>query len=477
MMKDKRLSVILMLPVLLLIFWVVPVIAEVYVQCPCYRLDPVTGKPDPTKLLPAGLYRTTGVTVLPPGTKYNAATQNVECKYTTGSGASRVTHSAACKSLSAGDGHIRMADGNDLYIFGFDEMTGVPVNQILNMVDDPVAPGGKRGAEATAPTINIAAGQEFYLSLTNVTMFERPDLSDPHTVHYHGFPNAANVFDGEPIASIAVNMGETVTYYYNNVEPGTYMYHCHVEAAEHMQMGMLGNLYVRPQQDGTSITFGGKTYTNFAYNDCPVPGNASCGSTGYNVAYPLEVTGADWKFHHNDGSYNLVDFAAMDDTYSMFNGRGYPDTVNPCTDGRQTPYPAFPANYPICTQTNQDLLNNVLGVPSQNTSALITAVRGQKILLHAPSLATSEFNTVAAIGIPFQIVGQGARQYKGPGTTPVTYYYNTSSYTYGGGEGYDVLIDTSNVQPGTYFIYTTNLNRLSNDAQDLGGLMTEVVIN
>ena len=73
-----------------------------------------------------------------------------------------------------------------------------------------------------------------------------------------------------------------------------------------------------------------------------------------------------------------------------------------------------------------------------------------------------------------KIVGQGARQYKGP--TGLTYYYNTGSITLGGGEGYDVLIDTSGASPGTYFLYTTKLNYLSNDAEDFGGMMTEVVL-
>ncbi len=77
----------------------------------------------------------------------------------------------------------------------------------------------------------------------------RADLFDPHTVHYHGFPNAATVFDGVPEVSISINMGSTLTYYYNVVEPGTFIYHCHVEATEHMEMGMLANLYVHPAQD------------------------------------------------------------------------------------------------------------------------------------------------------------------------------------------------------------------------------------
>jgi hypothetical protein len=33
------------------------------------------------------------------------------------------------------------------------------------------------------------------------------------------------------------------------------------------------------------------------------------------------------------------------------------------------------------------------------------------------------------------------------------------------------------VAAGTYFLYSTNLNELSNGAQDFGGMMTEIVIN
>ena len=100
-------------------------------------------------------------------------------------------------------------------------------------------------------------GQEVYLTLTNVGMQIRPDLFDPHTVHFHGFPNASIIFDGVPDNSISVEQGASITYYYKLVEPGTFMYHCHVEATEHMQMGMIGNLYVRPAQnklpDGTML--------------------------------------------------------------------------------------------------------------------------------------------------------------------------------------------------------------------------------
>lgn len=409
--------------------------AAVFTQCPLYALDP-NGNPDPTQLLPAGLYAPTGITVLAPGAQYNPATGNVEGSYTDALG----THEVACKSLTAGDGHAYMADRDrtgvdpdkgDAYIFGFNDVTGIANDQVMTV--------GMLAANISAPTITVREGQEFYLSLTNAGMIQRPDLFDPHTVHYHGFPNAASIFDGEPMASVAINMGSTFTYFYNNVEPGTYMYHCHVEASEHMQMGMLGNLYVRPAQDGTSLN----GFTQFAYND-------GDGTTGYHKTYPIQVTGFDPRFHHADNSYNPLNFGEMNDTYTLFNGRGYPDTIdlNP--------------------------IANINGHNSQNTSSLITATRGQKILLRISSLATTDFYTVTLLGMPMQVVGQGARHLRGPDGKNL--YYNTNSITLGGGEANDVLIDTTNVAPGTYVLYTSNLNHLSNDTEDFGGMMTEIVV-
>jgi hypothetical protein len=55
-------------------------------------------------------------------------------------------------------------------------------------------------------------------------------------------------------------------------------------------------------------------------------------------------------------------------------------------------------------------------------------------------------------------------------------YIKTNSITLGGGESMDVILDSTGVQPGTYFLYTPNLDHLSNDNENFGGLMTEVVV-
>ncbi|MBS2029523.1 MAG: multicopper oxidase domain-containing protein [Deltaproteobacteria bacterium] len=369
-----------------------------------------------------------------------------------------------CRSVTCGDGHVNMADGNDIFIFGFHDVTNAPESKIMSSAywfnpDDGTLTGS---AEFSAPTLFAREGQRLYLTLTNTGFRERPDLTDAHTIHYHGFPNAGSVFDGEPMASFGINLGSSLTYFYDNKNPGTYMWHCHVEAAEHMQMGMLGTLYILPAQDGTSLTYQGRQYQKFAYDDCPTPGDAMCGSTGYDLTYFLQETGFDPVFHLADHTYQKVNFANMNDTYTMFNGRGYPDTVNPgvLLNSENAPSQKLPA-LPF-------------QVDAQGNRTAIPIPHGQKLLLHVSSLETEAFYTVTVLGIPMRIVGQGAQLLRGPTGTNTS--YATSSFTLSGGEGVDVLLDTTGVPPGTYFIYTTNLNRLSNGDEDYGGMMTEIVV-
>ena len=355
----------------------------------------------------------------------------------------------SCKHLVAGDGFISTADGlRNLYIFGFDDVTGTPP---ANIGLNPLS------ANFSAPTIELKEGDSFYLTLSSVGFALRPDLFDPHTVHFHGFPEQPPVFDGMPEGSFGVNMGSSFTYYYKLNDPGTYMYHCHMEATEHMQMGMLGNLYITPLQDnGPPRLYDGKTYSKFVFND-------GDGSTGYDVAKALQLGSMDHVFHELHVGVQPLPFANMRDTYPMINGRGYPDTVNP----DPLPPPSDKVDYVSA------FLDPVPS--SQPISSLVTATQGQRILLRMSNLNVTNYYTITALGLPMKVVGAGARQLKGSDNTLL--YYDTSSVTIGGGESTEVMIDTRQVAPGTYFLYTTNLNFLSNFEQDNGGMMTEIVIN
>jgi len=375
-----------------------------------------------------------------------------------------------CIHLVAGDGMATMADdmvdpdfggqGKKQYIFSFAEVPlpgdGAPT-EASGQYPGWVMDQGILAANAPAPTIAVDEDDELFLSLTNVGMAMRPDLFDPHTVHWHGFPEASSIFDGVPDSSISINMGATLTYYYNVKDAGTYMYHCHVEATEHMQMGMLGNLFVRPRQNklpnNTPLNHNGSTFvhtngTTYAYND-------GDGSTRYDVEFPIQMGSFDPDFH--DASLNVqpLPFAGMRDRYFLLNGRGYPDTVGP----------------EVISTT--DPLGKVQ--PSQPIDSLVTATPGQRILLRISNLNITEFYTLGS-NLPMLVVAQDARLLRDGAGGEM--YYTTNSLTLGGGQSADVIIDTSGLVAGSkYFLYSTNLDRLSNDAENFGGMMTEIHIN
>jgi len=382
-----------------------------------------------------------------------------------------------CMHLIAGDSFVNMSDGNPIYTFGFGDQTGTPPEDVIaEGILDAWWPG---------PTIELEEGDEFYLSLTNVGTVIRPDLFDPHTVHWHGFPNAATVFDGVPEVSISINMGATLTYYYNVVQPGTYMYHCHVEATEHMEMGMLANLYVHPAQDVSGCTDplvcpvagrkggpGGGTAVGepqgYVYND-------DDGTTGWDVEKAIQVSSFDSEFHDASVFVQPLPFADLEADYPMINGRGYPDTVIagalPAPTDNVEPVAGYEPGK--ITGNPGEILNNE--TPTQNLDSVIEVTAGQKLLLRLSNLSVDQFYTMTAQGLTMQVVGTGAKHMRGVDGKNI--YRETASVNIGGGEVNDILIDTTGVAPGTYFLYSAELHQMSNLTQLDGGMITEIVVN
>jgi FtsP/CotA-like multicopper oxidase with cupredoxin domain len=249
-------------------------------------------------------------------------------------------------------------------------------------------------------------------------------------------------------------------------------------------MGMVGQLFVRPRQNrvpvGNSLfgaraaqdtdlrtacvsandilcsnplPAGGATANaatraatgNYAYND-------GDGSTYYDVEYPIQIHGFDPNFHFVGMTFNPEGFADMKDKYFLLNGRSYPDTVTPG---------------PLETQS-ADGVNHF----SQPLPAIINITQGQKALLRISDLDVSEYQTLASLGIPMKVIALNAKLLRDQAGNNL--YYTTNSITLGGGESLDVILDTTNIPKGTYYLYTPNLDHLSNDAENFGGLMTEV---
>ena len=307
---------------------------------------------------------------------------------------------------------------------------------------------------------NSTKGQELYLSLTNVGTVMRPDLFDPHTVHFHGFPNASTVFDGVPEVSISINMGATLTYYYNIKEPGTYIYHCHVEATEHMEMGMLGNLYVHPAQDMSGCASGGCAVSERGGNLSGPGGyvyNDDDGTTEWDVEEAIQVSSFDSFFHDASLFVQPLPFALLEANYPMINGRGYPDTVAPGDMDAPTDNTAVVAGHDPgkVTGTPGEVLNN--GTPTQTMDSVISVDAGEKLLLRLSNVSIDRFFTLTAPGLTMKIVGTGARQMRG--VDDKNLYRDVASVNFGGGETHDVIIDTTGVAPGTYFLHSPSCTR------------------
>jgi FtsP/CotA-like multicopper oxidase with cupredoxin domain len=375
-------------------------------------------------------------------------------------------------------------------------LTGCTGQNLAGCLDGHVDPRpmmdvGVMNGNIPAPLMAIDEDDEFFLTLSNVGMIMRPDLFEQHTVHFHGYPNASAFYDGVPDASVAINIGGSFTYYYLAPDAGTYFWHCHITPPEHLQMGMVGQIYVRPRQDrvpvGTSLYTALQQQETDLRTACvsatdilcsnPLPAintgatavatvatsgsggyayNDGDGSTHYDVEYPLQIHGFDPNFHFVGMTFNPEGFVDMKDKYFLLNGRSYPDTVTPG---------------PLETESTDGKRHFSQPLPS-----IINIPAGKRALLRISDLDVTEYQTLASLGIRMQVVGYNAKLLRDQAGNNM--YYKTNSITLAGGESLDVILDATGYTTGqVFYLYTSNLDHLSNDAENFGGLMTEVHIN
>jgi len=522
------------------------------------------------------------------GPVYRTVTKDPTGVYTYTPALTFLDHGGAikCQEISGGDGMMTEADGNQTFMFSFGPLSGLgaiqnglpgtefpvvfnqlytagpnfvsgqpnPLYDNITNPSDPVAAGanaamsdpaaimntGVLNGNIPAPLIAFDEDDEFLLNLSNVGMIMRPDLFEQHTVHFHGYPNASSFYDGVPDATIAINIGGTFTYYYVAPDAGTYFWHCHITPPEHLQMGMVGQLYVRPRQNrlpggtnlfhslaGCMVPTGSPAGTVVK---CPARGDnsvlgqqsdlrTSCdpasdilcsvpipvrdtgatqpvsggakyvyndgdGSTAYDIDVPLQIHGFDPNFHFVGMTFNPEGFADMKDKYFLLNGRSYPDTIGiPGYAGLATTVSnPDPVTHAISTNDTDSIsrfsqpLPSLITLSASGGHACAAGVSpcGQRAVLRIADLDVQEYQTLSSIGIPMLLVGFNAKILRDQAGNNL--YIKTNSITLGGGESLDVILDSTGIAPGTYFLYTPQLDHLSNDAENFGGLMTEVVV-
>lgn len=273
--------------------------------------------------------------------------------------------------LLATDGFINLPTTRDLcplpvtrqevYIFGFVGglfqviENGVTTFENKNLDwKDPSNVDYLKGLTSTAsipsPIVWGEEGDHIYLTLINLGM-PISGLSDPHTIHMHG-AHVATQLDGFPETSFGVpmwgmddtNTPPTATYYFNPENPGTYMYHCHVEASEHVQMGMYGALVIYPSV--RSLAKAGITMDQCGFwrldgvKQRQIPRYASHRQFAYNQIdtffdkeYIMLLSDIDLKWHQTVQTtlqtgitFNASNFKP---DFWLVNGRAFPDTLLP----------------------------------------------------------------------------------------------------------------------------------------------------
>ncbi|MGE5543606.1 MAG: DNRLRE domain-containing protein [Bacillota bacterium] len=273
-------------------------------------------------------------------------------------------------NLFATDGFINLptdptgtAPRTSIYVFGFvcglvrkdvvRDGTVIATESFNPQYEDTLA--NREALRGTAvipsPLIEAEAGDEIYIRLVNLGMLQStPPILDVHTIHLHG-AHVATHLDGFPETSFGVPVTPVdavdsihATYYFNPTEPGTYMYHCHQEAAEHVQMGMYGALIVYPSYASLAgASIGQNPLTGKWYHQ-GIP-QAQIPTTATNRNFALNDIASffdsDWihllsdidSFWHNavltqDPNFNPVNFKP---DYWLVNGRAFPDTLLPTT--------------------------------------------------------------------------------------------------------------------------------------------------
>jgi FtsP/CotA-like multicopper oxidase with cupredoxin domain len=330
--------------------------------------------------------------------------------------------SAAVRSYTvyATDGYVTMADGTVMYAFGYND-TGV-----MGQIQFP------------APLVWGNIGDEIQLTLVNLGFKYRPDLMDPHTIHLHGL-HVVPYFDGFPEGSFEIPMGGSFTYKFMAMREGAYMYHCHVEAVEHVQMGMYGPLVV---YGGAQKQIHGRNYVkeyiwlvsefDSRWHRAMEPGAPELEIPEIDQSVP-EIGYAEWVRVNYRPDYWLI------------NGMSFPDTIR---EGAQLPLlthdPADP-EFVAGIQNGIFVANGQAAHSGLQQSALIDVMPDEPVLVRIINMGY-QAHPLHLHGDHFELLGSDAMplphlQTQGrKGGNP---QFKKFTINIGSGETYDTIVNLS----------------------------------
>lgn len=302
-------------------------------------------------------------------------------------------------TLYVRDNTIKMPDGKQVYIFGY--------------TDDP-----NGHAKMPAPTIDVDEGDTVNITLINdkdPTNTRFNEGGDGHTIHLHGL-DLVSQYDGDPMTSPgghSIRQGQKYTYTFTAKDPGTYWYHCHEGAPEHIQMGMYGPLVIHPRGDHS---------------------HAYPGTPAYNKEYTFLLSDMDSRGHEIDYTHLYkngpdTNWTNYRPNYFLINGKAWPDTM-------------------------------------MDPTTSVDATIGQKVLVRFIN-AGNAMHAMHSHGFHFLVIGTDGRKLSSP------YYKDTLAIA--PAERYDILLDLDQV--GRYMFHDHVEYAITNNGAYLGGMTTMITVN
>ena len=117
----------------------------------------------------------------------------------------------------------------------------------------------------------------------------------------------------------------------------------------------------------------------------------------YDVEYPIQMQGFDPNFHFVGMTFNPEAFADMKDKYFMLNGRSYPG------------HGGITIRSTALTPRERDSTASECTAAQPLPTLIIHNPAGSRALLRISDLNVTEFQTLASLGIPMQVIAVNAR--------------------------------------------------------------------
>lgn len=187
---------------------------------------------------------------------------------------------------------------------------------------------------APSPVIRIEQGDEVKITLENSHIM-------PHTIHFHGVDHPfldaqGEGNDGVPHASeMPVMPGDARTYDLRPRHAGTMFYHCHVQPAVHILMGLQGMFVVEENRPNNWLQ-------TFNIGAGAVRVRSAASREAYDREYDLHYQDLDRELHEiiqtsNDPrviaeqAHRRYDVTERTADYFLLNGRSFPYTIREST--------------------------------------------------------------------------------------------------------------------------------------------------